>query len=81
MKKENILLLIFITIFVCVYAAFLIFLIDKINYIREHPCIETRTEERCFTHDKCVKGIMAPGFCITEEEIICREETYCVRRK
>jgi len=54
MKKENILLLIAITMFVCAYVSFLIFLIGEINYIREHPCIETRTEERCFTHQKCV---------------------------
>ena len=81
MKKENILLLIVITIFVCAYVSFLIFLIDKINYIREHPCIETRTEERCFTHKKCVRGIMAPGFCLTENKVICRQETYCVKRK
>ena len=81
MKMENILLLIAITMFVCAYVSFLIFLIGEINYIREHPCIETRTEERCFTHKKCVGGIMAPGFCLTEDEVICRQETYCVKRK
>lgn len=81
MKKENILLLIVITIFACAYVSFLIFLIDKINHIREHPCIETSTEERCFIHKKCVGGIMAPGFCLTEDEVICRQETYCVKRK
>ncbi len=57
------------------------FVYQEIQYIEEHPCIETRTQTRCFTHQKCVGGIMAPGFCITEEEVICRQETYCVKRK
>lgn len=57
------------------------FIYQEIQYIKEHPCIETCTQTRCFTHQKCVGGIMAPGFCITEEEVICREETYCVKRK
>ena len=28
------------------------FVYQEIQYIEEHPCIETRTQTRCFTHQK-----------------------------
>lgn len=79
--SEKICGLILSTIIIIMLLIAIWFIHQEIQYIKEHPCIETRTQTRCFTHQKCVGGIMAPGFCITEEEVICREETYCVKRK
>ncbi len=81
MKKENIIFYIAVAMFICACLFFCGFLIKEIQYNKEHPCIETCTQTECFTYDKCVGGIMAPGFCITEEETVCRETTYCVKRK
>ena len=57
------------------------FVVKEIEYQEEHPCIETRTIEKCNTYDRCAYGIMLPGFCITEEVTSCHEETFCVKRK
>lgn len=80
MKEENwcaiILIIVIITLFFAIWIVY-----REGQYFEEHPCIETHTQTKCFTYDKCVYGIMLPGFCITEEEVTCREETYCIKRK
>ena len=80
MKEESwgaiILIIVFITLCFAIWVVY-----REGQYLEEHPCIETYTQTKCFTYDKCVYGIMLPGFCITEEEVTCREETYCIKRK
>ena len=45
---------------------------------KQSKCKNMVITTKCYTQKRCVSGIMIPGFCLTEEEIICHDQKICL---